>query len=114
MEHIEYNKLGNVIKEARTVKNLSREQLAESVNITPRYLMAIENENKKPSFDVLFSLIRKLGIPADTIFYTNSANPNIEVEQTIRLLYLCNERDLKVAMATIKALLDSKQDQKIE
>ena len=102
------NKLGSIIKEARIAKNITREHLSEVINITPRYLMSIENENKKPSFNVLFQLVRELNIPADVIFYPESKNNNTEIEQLIRLLYLCDERDLKIATATVKALVDNK------
>ena len=103
------NKLGSIIKEARIAKNITREHLSEVINITPRYLMSIENENKKTEFLMfLFQLVRELNIPADVIFYPESKNNNTEIEQLIRLLYLCDERDLKIATATVKALVDNK------
>ena len=71
--------------------------------------MSIENENKKPSYSVLFQLIRELGIPADTIFYPEYQHDNTEVEGLIRLLYLCDEHEVKVVTATTKALLDNRK-----
>jgi len=106
--HKDLDKLGDILKTARKNNNLTREQLAEKLRITPRYLMSIENENKKPSYNVLFRLIRELGISADTIFFPEDKCANTEVEQLTRLLRLCNERDLKIATATVKALLDTK------
>ena len=72
MERIEIDTLGPIIKAARKSRGHTREQLAEQLHITPRYLMSIENENQKPSYDVLFRLIRKLGISADSVFYLNN------------------------------------------
>ncbi len=108
MEHNSFDMLGSILKTARKAKGLTREQLAEIINITPRYLMSIENENKKPSLDVLFRLVRELGISADTIFYPEIQHVDTKVEQLVRLLYLCDDRELKIATATIKALLDNK------
>ena len=110
MERNNLHNLGAVLKTARKSRGLTREQVAESISITPRYLMSIENEGKKPSLDVLYRIVRELGIPTDTIFYPDSKSQaaNTEMEQLIRLLYLCNERDLKIAAATIRALLDNK------
>lgn len=108
MEPNNRDRLGNVLKSARKEKGLTREQLAEIINITPRYLMSIENENKKPSYDVLFRLVRVLGISADTIFYPENQQVDTKLEQLVRLLYLCNERELKIATATIKTLLDNR------
>ena len=108
MELNSFDRLGCVLKAARNEKGLTREQLAEIINITPRYLMSIENENKKPSYDVLFRLIRELCISADTVFYPENQQSNTKVEQLIRLLYLCDDRELKVVTATIQALIDNK------
>jgi transcriptional regulator with XRE-family HTH domain len=108
MEINSFDRLGSVLKAARNEKGLTREQLAEIINITPRYLMSIENENKKPSYDVLFRLIRELCISADTVFYPENQQSNTKVEQLIRLLYLCDDRELKVVTATIQALIDNK------
>ena len=108
MELNSFDRIGGVLKAARKEKGLTREQLSEIINITPRYLMSIENENKKPSYDVLFRLVRQLGISADTIFYPENQHPDIKIEQLVRLLYLCDDRELNIASATIKALLENK------
>lgn len=108
MELNNLDKLGSVLKAARKTKGLTREQLAEIINITPRYLMSIENENKKPSYDVLFRLIRELCISADTIFYPENQQSNTKVERLIRSLYLCDDRELNIATATIEAMIDNR------
>jgi len=70
--------------------------------------MAIENENKQPSMKVLFKIIRALKISADTIFYPEIQHTEKKKEHLIHMIQLCDERDLQVATATIKALLDTK------
>ncbi|WP_313559004.1 helix-turn-helix domain-containing protein [Ruminiclostridium cellobioparum] len=107
MELKDFDRLGSILKAARKTKGLTREQLAETLKITPRYLMSIENENKKPSYDVLFRLIRELGISADTIFYPERESTSSEIEMINRRLYLCDERRLKVIGATVTAILDN-------
>ena len=108
MELNDFNRLGSILKAARKAKGLTREQLAEIMSITPRYLMSIENENKKPSYDVLFRLVRELGISADTIFYPEMVSATNEIEQLTRLLSLCDLRELKIVAATLNALLDTR------
>ena len=108
MELNNFDRLGSILKAARKAKGLTREQLAETMNITPRYLMSIENENKKPSYVVLFRLVQELGISADTIFYPENQRSDTKVKQLVRLLCLCDDRELKIATTTIKALLDNK------
>jgi transcriptional regulator with XRE-family HTH domain len=77
------DKLGKIIKAARNDNNLTREQLAEKINISARYLMSIENENKKPSYNVLFNLIRELAISADMIFFPEKLHVDIKAELLI-------------------------------
>lgn len=102
------NNLGTTIKQARLSANLTQDELAEQIGITGRYIMALENEHKHPSFEVLCKIILTLNILADNIFYPESQNTENEKEQLIRLLSRCDERDLKIITATVKAVLESK------
>jgi len=102
------NKLGQIIKQARISASLTQEELAEHIGITGRYIMALENEHKQPSFEVLCKLILVLNIPADNIFYPKNSHTENEKEQLMRLLFRCDERDLKIITATVKAMLEPK------
>lgn len=102
------NNLGVIIKTARLNKDYTREQLAEKIHISSRYLTSIENENKKPSYDILYKLVRELGIPADTIFFPEMKQNLSEKEQLVRMISQCDEHSLRVLFATTAALLDRK------
>lgn len=56
--HKEPETLGEILKTARMRADITMETLAERVDITERYLYRIENEGKKPSFDVLYKLLQ--------------------------------------------------------
>lgn len=71
--------------------------------------MAIENENKKPSYNILFRLVRELGIPADLIFYLENNLIYPKAKYLIRLLSLCDEHDLNIIISTTKSLLENKK-----
>ena len=96
--------LGHVIKKARKHHNLTIEALAEKIGVSERYLYRIENEGKKPSFDVLYSLVRTLSISSDSIFYPEKPSKESEIEDLVRMLYNCNERDLEIVKAVVKAI----------
>lgn len=98
--------LGQIIKKARQTAKLTQDELAEHVDITARYIMAIENENKQPSLDVLCKIIRTLHIPADNIFFPENEHTEGETEKLIRMIPLCNERDQKIIMSTVKTMLN--------
>lgn len=99
--------LGDIIKNARQKSGLTMEELAFRIDITPRYLYRIENEGKKPSYDVLYKLIRELSITPDLIFYPERSTKDSEVENLIRRLYNCDERSLEVVKATAIALIET-------
>ena len=103
--HTEPETLGKIIKAARQRSELTMEELAERIGITERYLYRIENESKKPSYDILYKLIRELSISPDLIFYPEKPSKESEVENLIRMLYNCDERSLEVVKATAKALI---------
>ena len=64
--------MGDVIKSARQSMGITQIQLAESLCITPRYLKALENSGRKPSFDLFVKIVRELGIQAYAISYTEN------------------------------------------
>ena len=99
--------LGHIIKTARENAGITIEALANKVDITERYLYRIENEGKKPSFDVLHKLVRELNISADSIFYPEKPSKDSEVENLLRMLSACDERSLEIVKATAKALIDT-------
>jgi len=103
------NTLGSIIKTAREKAGITIEALANKVDVTERYLYRIENENKKPRFDVLYKLIRELSISPDTIFYPEKPTKDSEVENLLRQLSDCDDRSLQVIKATAKALIDTVQ-----
>ena len=100
------DRLGGIIKSARISKRLTREQLAQILDISPRHLGAIENEHQKPSCELLFRLIRELAIPADTIFYPELGYERTEMERLRLLLAQCDEKEVNAVAATLQSLLD--------
>ena len=105
--HNQPEMLGDIIKSARQKADITIEALADRVDITERYLYRIENEGKKPSYDVLYKLIRELSISPDSIFYPEKPSKDSEVENLLRMLSACDERSLEVVKATVKALIDT-------
>ena len=62
MEAKKRSPLGDIIKNARQKNGLTIEELAEKADIMVRYLYRIENQDAKPSYELLYFLIRELAI----------------------------------------------------
>ena len=105
--------LGDVIKAARQKTDITVEALAEKVDKTERYMYRIENEGKKPSYDVLFTLIRELSIPSDLIFWPEKQTEDSNRDELIRMIYRCDDRSIAVIKATVKALLETENTEEL-
>ena len=105
--HNKHETLGTIIKTARKESGYTIEALSDKLGISPRYLYRIENEGQKPSYDVLYKIIRTLYISPDQIFYPEKATNESEIENLIRMLYSCDRRTINVITATVKALSEN-------
>ena len=103
----EHETLGEIIKNARIKADITVEDLAAKVGVTERFIYRIENEGKKPSYDILYKLIRELSILPDQIFFPEKQIEDSEMENLVRMLYNCDERSLRIIKATIIAALES-------
>ena len=102
-----HESLGEIVKSARTKADMTVETLANKVGVTERFIYRIENEGKKPSYEILYKLIRELAIVQDQIFFPEKQIKDSEMENLVRMLYNCDERSMQIIKATIKAALDS-------
>lgn len=99
--------IGDILKQERLRIGYTREQVAERAEIGIRYLIAIENDEKKPKFDVLYRLVRALGLAPDKLFYAELESGDSESSRLVRLLQNCNDRDRKLIAAMIDTLIDT-------
>lgn len=99
-------KFSDIVKEFRSRAGFTVEKVAEQADITERYLYRIENEDKKPSFDVLGRLVRALSIPGDYIFYAKEkVAHDPDVEEIVHMLYRCDKHSLRIVKAVLRSIL---------
>jgi transcriptional regulator with XRE-family HTH domain len=104
--HRNTDKLGSVIKAARLEKNITQAQLSAQLGITTRHLISIENNKRKPSYDLLFQLIRELEISANAIFYPEFENRELQAEKLKILIDKCDEKEVGDIITTLQILLE--------
>lgn len=59
-EKMDISYMGPIFKKYRVDANRTQEEVAEKVGITARFLMALENEEKRPSIDILLHQYMRL------------------------------------------------------
>ena len=57
--------LGNRIKERRKELDLTQDDLAKSLKVTPQHISAIEQDKRIPSLNMLVELAKMLGVSTD-------------------------------------------------
>lgn len=62
----------NTLKMQRQIKNMSQQQLAESVGLTRTYISNIERGKVSPSGDVILKIAKAIGKPVEQIFFTDT------------------------------------------
>ena len=99
------NTLGKILKLAREEADISVETLAIKVGVTSSYIYRIEKGSQKPSFDILYCWIRELYISPDLIFYPEMSSKRPRIENLVRMLSVCDDNELALVTATVKALV---------
>jgi len=115
VEKYDFKALGQAIKDARNSKGMSRNQLADKMNIAPRYIASIENSGQHPSLQIFYELVTILDVSVDQFFF-----PNKETEKTTQrrqlesMLNEMDSKDLIIMTATAKGIDEAKSEERTE
>lgn len=106
---IEEGALGDAVRTARINKDMSQEQLAELVGITPTHLKHIESEHRKPSIEVLFRLTKILNLSLDALIFSDISSYDAHLQQLKHLLPKCSENELLILYDIAQSLLSHRK-----
>lgn len=97
---------GMRIKELRTIKKLSQEQLAEKAAISPKYMSRIEMGQQFPSINVITKLANALQVESKDFFeFAHEVRNTKELKEIINgLLKETDEERLRIAVKVLRAL----------
>ena len=83
------------IEHARNDKGLTREDLAERIRKSERYVVAIERGERTPSLKTCYQIVRCLGISADKLFYPEATlDENSATREITRMAAICTSKQL--------------------
>ena len=107
----DFKAFGQAIKAARKAKGISRNQLADKMNIAPRYIASIENSGQHPSLQIFYELVTLLDVSVDQFFFPNKeTDKSTQRRQLETLLDSMDNKDLTVITATAKAIQEVKNE----
>ncbi len=105
--------LGQAIKKSRESRGITREQLAEQLDIVPRHLQSVENEGQYPSFQLFVRLITIFDISADQyIFPDKQTGKSTLRRQVDAILDTFEDKDLTVIAGTAKGICKASRTHK--
>ena len=100
-----YYGIGQRIRKYRKAYNLSQEQLADSVGISPTHMSHIETGNTKLSLSVLVSIAEALSVQTDElIFDKTQTNKTVLTDEITNILNSCSLHDMYILIDVIKAV----------
>ena len=115
VEKYDFKDLGQAIKAARNAKGISRNQLADMMNIAPRYIASIENSGQHPSLQIFYELVTILDVSVDQFFFPNNeTEKSTQRRQLESLLDEMDDKDLIIMTATAKGIQEAKSEERTE
>ena len=98
--------IGARIKEIRTKKSLTQEQLSEKMEINPKYLSSIERGNENPTLNTLIKLSESLEVDLGAIFsHIQIEDPRERKALITSLLDQADDEQLKLVSKILSAIL---------
>ena len=99
--------LGNAVKQARRGLKMTQLEVAERIQADERTILNIEHYKGNPKMEILWALIRALGIDANTVFYPEKAHESNDRLRLQLLLDGCSEEELKLLLSVSESVLDA-------
>lgn len=101
----DFKALGQAIKEARKAKGLARNELADQMNIAPRYIASIENSGQHPSLQIFYELVTLLDVSVDQFFFPKKEiGKSTQRRQLEGLLDDISDKGLQIVTATAREI----------
>lgn len=113
IKNFDFMALGQAIKNAREAKGITREQLAEILDLAPRHIQSIENEGQHPSFQLFVRLITMFDISADQYIFSDKKTDKSTIRRQIdTVLDTFNDNELTIIEGTINGICTAKEQTK--
>lgn len=114
-EKYDFKAFGEAIKAARKAKGISRNELADKMNIAPRYIASIENSGQHPSLEIFYELVTYLDVSVDEYFFPKKeAAKSSRRRQLDSLLDDISDKGIRIITATAKKIIEVEKTNETE
>ena len=98
--------LGQCLRDAREECGLTQQELADQTGRGLRHLQDIEKGRKNPSYDVLASFIKRLGISANELFYPDASEQEKQVQHFMGKFLACTEDEQQIILKPLDCMAE--------
>ena len=106
--------LGMRLKEARKKRGFTQERLAAISGISARHIANVEKGDVNPSFEVLSTLVKALGVSFDAIFDPADVQTEADIQEIAGLYRACPEQGRRLILASVRAMAHELMDANME
>lgn len=99
--------LGSAVKTARRELQLTQLEVADRIHADERTILNIEHNKGNPKLEILWPLLRTLGIDANTVFYPEKTTESSTMLHLQQLFSQCTEEELQLLLPICKTIIES-------
>ena len=105
---LDYKAIGKRIKIARIKSDITQEQLAEKIEISPTHLSNIETGTTRVSLTTIVSIANALNVTMDDLLCDSVIRAKVQFERDIAaLLDDCDDYEIRIAKDMIASLKET-------
>ena len=108
---MDYKILGENVKKARKMRNLTQEKLAEYIDLSPVFISHIESATRIPSLDTVCKIAGALKISVNDLLENvddaDNISFNYELEELFILLKARNTLEIHFICSIVKNILEN-------
>ena len=98
--------VGNRIKRARKECKLTQQKLADQANVSVKMVQGIEKASVNPSVDILYPIVKRLGLTTIDLFNVEPDEQEEEVNRFLGKFRMCNRANRKILLHTLDFLAE--------
>lgn len=98
--------LGNCMRNARTACGLTQQELADQANVAIKTIQMIEKGQMNPSYEILYPLIKRLGISPNTLFNPDITDADEKIQRFIGKFQSCSPENRQILLNTLDYLAE--------
>lgn len=101
--NVDFDLMGQKIKDARDKARLTQEQLAENVDLSVTHISAIENNNSGVSVASLVKIANELNVSLDWLLFDKTEGLYFIENEVSRLFSDCTDREAQILLNFLKS-----------